>query len=135
MSFLKIQSDGRRLNKLIVCGNEKQRKKCMLIKWKITCLIFQIIFQVLFGHDLDMAALSKFSSKESARTHDQARAVICCVCGKKVKDKSGGVRCVNERLSKLVCQYVYSSFSILNPSHPTAMCGTCRVTLCSWEKV
>ena len=84
----------------------------MLIKWKITCLIFQIIFQVLFGHDLDMAALS---SKESARTHDQARAVICCVCGKKVEDKSGGVRCVNERPSKLVCQYVYSSFSILNP--------------------
>ena len=82
-----------------------------------------------------MAAFSKFASKDSARTHDQARAVICCVCAKKVKDKSGGVKCVNERLSNLVCQYVHSSFSIHNPSHPTVICGSCRLTLCSWEKV
>ena len=78
-----------------------------------------------------MAAFSKFASK--ARTHEQARGVICCVCGKKVG--AGGVKCVSERLAKLVHQHVNSSFSIHNPAHPTAMCGTCRVTLCAWEKV
>ena len=96
------------------------------------------MFKVIYLSSLcfrEMSTLSKFASKQSARTHDQARAVICCVCGRKVKDKSGGVKCVNERLSNLVCLYVHESFSIHNPSHPTAMCVTCRVTLCSWEKV
>ena len=82
-----------------------------------------------------MSTLSKFANKQSARTHDEARAVVCCVCGKKVKDNKGGVKFVNERLSNLVRQFVHDSYSVHNSSHPTAMCGTCRVTLCSLEKV
>ena len=49
-----------------------------------------------------MSTLSKFSKKGSACTHDEARAVACYVCGKKVKDKKGGVGFVNDRLSNLV---------------------------------
>ena len=82
-----------------------------------------------------MSTLSKFSKKGSARTHVEARAVICCVCGKKVKDKKGGVGFVNDRLSNLVRQYVHQDYSVQNISHPTAMCGSCRVTLGSYEKV
>ena len=82
-----------------------------------------------------MSTLSKFSKKGSARTHDEARAVVCCVCGKKVKDKKGGVGFVNDRLSNLVRQYVHQDYSVQNTSHPTAMCGSCRVTLGSYEKV
>ena len=82
-----------------------------------------------------MSSLSKFSKKTSARTHDEARAVVCCVCGKKVKDNKGGVSVVSDRLSNLVCQYVHQNYSVQNTSHPTAMCGACRVTLCSYEKV
>ena len=38
-----------------------------------------------------MATLSKFAGKKFARTHDHARAAVCCVCAKKVKDKKKGV--------------------------------------------
>ena len=82
-----------------------------------------------------MSTLSKFSKKTSARTYDEARAAVCCVCGKKVKDNKGGVSVVSDRLSNLVCQYVHQNYSVQNTSHPTAMCGACRVTLCSYEKV
>ena len=77
--------------------------------------------------------MSKFKKKESARTHEEARAVVCCACGRKVK--KGGVSCVSPRLASLVCQYVHTNFSIQNSYHPTAMCTTCSVTLCALEKV
>ena len=83
----------------------------------------------------NMSTLSKMFKKGSARTHDEARDVECCVCGKKVKDKKGGVGFVNDRLSNLVRQYVHQEYSVQNISYPTAMCGSCRVTLGSYEKV
>ena len=58
-----------------------------------------------------MAGLSKLAKLKSARSHDEARAYICCVCGKKVNYKTGGVQFVNQRLSNLVCQFVHDSFS------------------------
>ena len=81
----------------------------------------------------DMSSLSKFAARKYARTHDEARAVICCVCGKKVK--LFDMKVVNERVSNLVRQFVYDSYSIHNNSHPTAICGTCRITLYAFEKV
>ena len=83
-----------------------------------------------------MATLSKFGKLPSARTHDEARAIICCVCWRKVQQHktSGVVKVVNEKLSNLVRQLVFNGYSVKNPSHPTAMCGNCRLTLCSLVK-
>ena len=60
---------------------------------------------------------------------------MCCVCGKKLKDNKGGVKVVSEKLADLVRQFVHTNYSIHNSSHPTAICGTCRVTLSVFEKV
>ena len=82
-----------------------------------------------------MSSLTK-GGKEFARSHDDARAAVCCVCGKKVKDnKKGGRPVINSRLESLVCQFVHKNYSILNTAYPTAICGSCRLTLCSLEKV
>ena len=82
-----------------------------------------------------MSTLSKFGNKKSARTHEEARGCMCCVCGKKLKDNKGGVKLVSGKLADLVRQFVHKNYSIHNNSHPTAMCGTCRVTLSVFEKV
>ena len=74
-------------------------------------------------------------SKERAITHDEARAYICCTCGKKVNTKTGGVKVVSPKLANLVCQFVSARFSVQNSFHPTAICGTCRLTLTAYEKV
>ena len=72
-------------------------------------------------------------SKERAISHDEARAYICCVCGRKVN--TGGSKHVSPKLASLVCQFVNASFSVLNSFHPTGMCVTCRLTLSAYEKV
>ena len=77
--------------------------------------------------------MSKFTKKDSARTHEEARKVVCCACGRKAK--KGGISCVSPRFESLVCQYVYENFSVQNTYHPTAMCTTCRITLTAFEKV
>jgi ribosomal protein S26 len=84
-----------------------------------------------------MSTLSKFGRQETARTHDEARAIVCCVCGRKVKkNKTGGtVKVVNEKLANLVRKFVFEGFSVSNTSHPTAICVTCRLALCAVEKV
>ena len=74
-------------------------------------------------------------SKERPITHDEARAYICCTCGRKVNIKTGGVKVVSPKLANLVCQYVSASFSAQNTFHPTAMYGTCRLTLTAYDKV
>ena len=84
-----------------------------------------------------MAALSKFGRFEAPRTHDQARSIICCVCGRKVKvnTKGGTVNKVSLRLSNLVRKFVYDGYSEQNSAHPTAMCVTCRLGLFELDKV
>ena len=84
-----------------------------------------------------MANLSKFGRLDSARTHEQARAIICCVCGRKVrKNKTGGtVTVVSEKLSNLVRKFVFDGFTVHNTTYPTAMCVTCRLALSALEKV
>ena len=84
-----------------------------------------------------MASLSKFGKIESARTHDEARAIVCCVCARKVKvNKKGGiVKTLSAKLSYLVQKFVFDGYSDRNSAYPTAMCGTCRLTLFDLEKV
>ena len=84
-----------------------------------------------------MASLSKFGKLDSARTHEQCRAIVCCCCGKKVKvnKKDGTVNIVSEKMSCLVRKYVYEGYSEHNTAHPTAMCVTCRLALTDLGKV
>ena len=84
-----------------------------------------------------MANLSKFGRLASAWTHEQARAIICCVCGRKVKkNKTGGtVAALSEKLSKLVRKFVFDGYTVHNTSYPTGMCVTCRLALSALEKV
>ena len=84
-----------------------------------------------------MSALSKFERQVNARTHDEARALICCVCWKKVKknNNGGAVKLVSERQSNLVRQILFENYSVHNSLHPTALCVSCRLTLYSLEKV
>ena len=82
-----------------------------------------------------MANLSKFAiaNKKFGRSHDDARCVVCCVCAKKVK--KGGMKIVNKRLEDLVRLYVHKEYTVCNIAFPTAICCSCRLTLCSLEKV
>ena len=84
-----------------------------------------------------MASLSKFGRQDTARTHDEARAVVCCVCGRKViKNKTGGTTtCVSDKFEQLVRRFVYSRYSVHNTAHPTGLCVTCRLSLSAAEKV
>ena len=84
---------------------------------------------------ITMANLSKFAiaNKKFGRSHDAARGSVCCVCAKKIK--KSGMTVINKRLEDLVCQYVHKEYSVCNTAYPTAICGSCRVTLCSREKV
>ena len=84
-----------------------------------------------------MATLSKFANahKKYGRSHDDARCVVCCVCAKKLKDGKGGRSVINKRLEDLVRLHVYKDYSVCNTAYPTAICGSCRVTLNCLEKV
>ena len=73
----------------------------------------------------------KPKEQEFARTHSEARRVVCCVCGRKVTEG----HTVTERLATLVRQFVFEDYSTDNNCHPTGMCSTCRVTLGALEKV
>lgn len=83
-----------------------------------------------------MATIRQFGKLESARTHEEARQVVCCACFRKViKNKSGStVKVVSERLASLVKQFVNSENSVENTSCPTAMCIP-AMALCAMEKV
>ena len=78
-----------------------------------------------------MANLSKFS--KNPRTHDQARAIVCCACGRKVKKSN--VHVLSEKFENLVRKFVFDGFSVHNTAHPTALCVTCRLALSDLEKV
>jgi hypothetical protein len=82
-----------------------------------------------------MSLLSKFGKLRESRDHEESRAIICCVCSKKVKQDRTSVRVVSEKLSNLVRKYVFSEYTIHNTLHPTAICHTCRSTICAMDKV
>lgn len=80
---------------------------------------------------------SKYEKNKFARTHEEARMCVCCCCGRKVKIQKGKtlIKVVDEKTQGLVVKFVFSDFSISNPSHPTSICTTCRLTLSAMEKV
>ena len=85
-----------------------------------------------------MADCSKFGKLHTPRTHEEARQVVCCVCSKKVvhsNKRSGVTKTVSDNVAGLVRQFVYNKYSVLNPLHPTALCGGCRLVLKAMEKV
>ena len=87
-----------------------------------------------------MANLSKFvpfGRYDAARTHDESRAIVCCVCGRKVKKSKahGSVHVVSEKFSNLVRKFVYGGYSVHNTAHPTGLCITCRLALSAVDKV
>ena len=64
---------------------------------------------------LKIANLSKFvpfGQFDVARTHDEAKAIVCCICGRKVKKSKahGSVHVVSEKFSNLVRKFVYSGY-------------------------
>ena len=69
----------------------------------------------------------------SARNHEEARGAICCVCAKKVG--TNGIKVISEKYADLVRKYIFSDYSVKTSCHPTAICGSCRQTLTSFEKV
>ena len=73
----------------------------------------------------------KAKKQVHARTHSEARKIVCCACGRKVTDGHS----VTQRLSLLVKQFVYEDYSPENISHPTGICSTGHVTLGVLEKV
>ena len=59
------------------------------------------------------------------RSHDQARALICCACGcKDFKCKE-----VTEALERIVKEEVYSNYDRRDTSFPSGICGACRNNL------
>ena len=84
-----------------------------------------------------MANLSKYGRQDVARTHDEARGIVCCVCGRKPKkNKTGGnINIVSEKWETLVRKFVFKNYSVNNTAHPTALCVTCRLALSDKEKV
>ena len=72
-----------------------------------------------------------------ARSHEENRQVVCCVCGKKAKEYKGkkSITVVTEKQAALVKEFVFDNYSPQNGFHPTAMCLTCQTTLHSYKKV
>ena len=84
-----------------------------------------------------MAPLSQYGSSKNARTHDQARKVVCCVCSRKVtqtKNRSGTIQAISEKFENLVRKFVFKDYSIQNEMYPTALCITCRLALTAMNK-
>ena len=76
-----------------------------------------------------------FGKFKLPRSHDDSRAVVCCVCSKKVKKNQPSMPVISEKFSNLVKKFVFDGYTIQNSLYPTALCGTCRLTLTAMEKV
>ena len=72
-----------------------------------------------------------------AKTHEQSRRSICCVCGKtpKVYPSKKPIEVISEKQCDLVKRFVNENYCMSNPLHPTALCFTCNTTLLAHEKV
>ena len=90
---------------------------------------------VLYTFQSKLSAMSKFGRVDKPRTHEESRAIVCCVCSKKVKQDKHSIKIVSDKLSDLVRKFVFSGYSIHNPLHPTALCASCRLTLSAMDKV
>ena len=94
-----------------------------------------ILSLIHFSEKTVSLAMSKFGRVDKPRTHEESRAIVCCVCSKKVKQDKHSIKIVSDKLSDLVRKFVFSGYSIHNPLHPTALCASCRLTLSAMVKV
>ena len=107
---------------------------CLLLQ--INILIFDLILKVTilltdYYKFLDMA------HARQARSHEDSRKVVCCVCGKKPKGyaKVKAISVVNEKQIEMVKSLVHQDLDVGNPWHPTGMCLSCNTTLSAFQKV
>ena len=80
-------------------------------------------------------SLSKFGKSHMPRSHEECRAIVCCVCSRKVKQTPTSTGFVSEKLSILVRKFVFEGYNTQNSLYPTAMCVSCRLTLSVLDKV
>ena len=74
----------------------------------------------------------KFGTMPLPRTHGMALESVCCACWRKVG--SGG-RKVDESMSLLVREHIFSEYSVDSEIHPISICNSCRVVLNAKAKV
>ena len=84
-----------------------------------------------------MSALSKFGRAWAgkARSHEESRLIVCCVCSKNVPQNKDTIKVVSDKWAGLVRQFVFPGYTVHNPLHPTALCAPCRLTLSAMHKV
>ena len=70
-------------------------------------------------------------NKKVARTHGDSLLIVCAVCWR----KKGSVRPVTDKMSGLICQFVFEDYSKDNGVHPSVICDGCRKTLGDIDKV
>ena len=80
-------------------------------------------------------AVPTFGKSKLPRTHDECRALVCCVCSKKVKKNQPSMPVISEKYSNLVKKFVFDGYTTQNTLYPTALCGSCRLTLTAMDKV
>ena len=62
---------------------------------------------------------------KGARTHDEARAIICCCCGKKNAHCSKE----NDLLEQVIKEEVFKGYDVKDVYFPSGVCGVCRKNL------
>ena len=77
------------------------------------------------------------SHSQTARTHEENRKVVCCVCGKKPKSYGSKkpISVVSPKQEELVRKFVFKDYNVDNSDFPTGLCLPCNTTLLAFEKV
>ena len=65
-----------------------------------------------------------------AKTHGDSLNTICAACWR----KKGSVRPVTEKLSELLCLFMYRYYSSDGGIHPFVICDVCRITITGLKK-
>lgn len=69
--------------------------------------------------------------------HEENRGIVCAQCGEKIifgKSLPNSMFVITARLERLLVKFSNPKYSLSNIKFLTAICGTCRHTLCDYEK-
>ena len=74
---------------------------------------------------------------ETARSHEEARRSVCCVCSRKPKEykTTKPITDISPKQADLVRQLVFEDFDVKNILHPTALCLSCNTLLSAIARV